>query len=138
MNPFLSSEVAGEHIRDLRENAARAGSSRREKRSEQDDRRADVSIRGFSERDIEAIRYLAALDGKLLPTGGVLVAEQAGQLVAALPVDGGDALADPFKPTADIVALLRLRARQLREASGGRRSPFAVWSRLRPPARRLA
>ena len=126
MNPFLSSELAGEHVRDLREDFAR---SRRQKPSEQSHRGEGVSIRGFSDRDIEAVRLLAALDGKPLPTGGVLVAERAGELVAALPIEGGDALADPFTPTADVVALLRLRARQLRDAGRVRRWPVAVWHR---------
>jgi hypothetical protein len=74
-----------------------------------------VRIRHFAERDIDAIRRLAALDSKPVPTGGVLVAEKAGELVAALPLDGRPALADPFRPTADVVALLQQRAGQLRE-----------------------
>jgi hypothetical protein len=73
-----------------------------------------VTVRRFQERDIDAIRILAALDEKDLPKGGVLVAELHGELVAALPLDGGPALADPFRPTASIVELLRLRASQLR------------------------
>ena len=38
----------------------------------------------------------------------------ADELRAALPLDGGRALADPFRPSAHIVELLELRARQLR------------------------
>lgn len=37
-------------------------------------------------------------------------------LVAAVPVNGGRAIADPFAPTADVVSLLQLRANQLRAA----------------------
>jgi len=40
--------------------------------------------------------------------GEVLVAEQNGELVAALGADR--AIADPFRPTADLVALLRVRS----------------------------
>jgi hypothetical protein len=76
-----------------------------------------VTVRRFQERDIDAIRKLAELDEKDLPKGGVLVAELRGELVAALPLDGGVALADPFRPTASIVELLRLRAAQLRGES---------------------
>jgi hypothetical protein len=52
-------------------------------------------------------------------------------LVAALPLDGGAALADPFKPTSDIVALLELRARQLRETRIPRKSLLTVRKRFR-------
>jgi hypothetical protein len=114
VNPFMSSEMANEHVRDLRDSADRA-------RRAQDARYASVTVRGFAERDIDGIQRLAALDEKPIPTGGVLVAEQNGVLVAALPLDGGQALADPFKPTADVVELLRVSARQLHVASGGHR-----------------
>jgi hypothetical protein len=121
MNPFLSNKLAGEHIRDLREEAARER-KRGKAASEKTDRSAGLTVRRFTERDIDAVRRLAALDGKPIPTGGVLVGELAGELVAALSLDGDQALADPFRPTADIVELLRLRARQLHGSSGTRRS----------------
>ena len=132
MNPFLSRELAGEHIRDLREEAARTRRQPREYALEQADGSARVvTVRRFTERDIDAIRRLAALDEKPVPTGGVLVAELEGKLVAALPLDGGAALADPFKPTSDIVALLELRARQLRETRIPRRSLLTMRKRFR-------
>ena len=115
MNPFLSKELANEHIRDLREGSAVAGRRRGGKRSEEIRPDTTIRIRHFAERDIDAVRLLAALDGKHPPVGSVLVAEVEGELVAALPLDGGPVLADPFKPTADVVVLLRQRARQLRE-----------------------
>jgi hypothetical protein len=113
VNPFMSNELAGEHIRDLRDQVARGRRVR-----ERDVNIAPVTVRRFAERDIDAIQRLAALDEKPIPSGGVLVAEQDGELVAALPLNGGQALADPFKPTADVVELLKVSARQLREASG--------------------
>jgi hypothetical protein len=134
MNPFLSKELAGEHIRDLRE-AARGGRVRAEDKPQSRDPFDRLSVRPFAERDIDAIRLLAALDSKQMPTGAVLVAEQAGEVVAALALDGGRVLADPFKPTADIVALLKLRARQLqREKSAG----TIAWTRFHMPRGRLA
>jgi hypothetical protein len=135
VNPFMSNELAGEHIRDLRAAAARARRGRAEAVSEELDSRARVTVRRFAERDIDGVHRLAALDEKPVPTGGVLVAEQAGELVAALPLDGGDALADPFKPTADVVALLQLRAEQLRVEH---RAPVIRWSRLHMPRGRFA
>ena len=138
MNPFLTKELADEHIRDLRREATRAAETRGHERAEERGAIAGLTVRRFAERDIDAIRRLAELDGKPTPIGAVLVAEVAEELVAAVPVDGGEALADPFKPTADIVALLELRARQLRESSGARRSPLSLPSRLPAPLRRLA
>jgi hypothetical protein len=132
VNPFLSKQLAGEHIRDLHEEVASARRRPRQYALEQGDGSARVvTVRRFSERDIDGIRRLAALDEKPVPIGGVLVAELAGELVAALPVDGGEALADPFTPTADIVALLELRARQLRETRIPRRSLLTVRKRYR-------
>ena len=130
MNPFLSKELATEHIRDLRESAARASRDRDEKQSPN----SNITIRRFAERDIDAIQRLAELDEKPVPTGGVLVAERAGELVAALPLDGGNALADPFKRTADVVALLQARANQLSEKT----TPKIRWNRLHMPRGRLA
>src|SRR3954469_18135436 len=96
VNPFMSNELAGEHIRDLRDQVARG-------RGVREDRMASVTVRRFAERDIEAIQRLAALDGKPIPSGGVLVAEQAGELVAALPLDGGQGLGRPVKANAHAV-----------------------------------
>jgi hypothetical protein len=138
VNPFLSKELAGEHIRDLRDEAGRAGRGRTKKSAEDSDWLAGITVRLFAERDIDSIRRLAALDEKPVPIGGVLVAEMAGELVAALPLAGGEALADPFKPTAQVVDLLRLRARQLRTASAPRRSIRPVWAHRHTPARKLA
>jgi hypothetical protein len=129
MNPFLSKELAGEHIRDLRE-AARGVSTE----PEEPNRGEDV-IRLFAERDIDAIRRLAALDSKPVPIGGVLVAERRGELVAALPLDGGEALADPFKPTAEVVALLKRRATESRTGGMPRTGRFSY---LHVPRRRFA
>ena len=110
MNPFLSRELANEHIGDLRREAAKG---KRASRLQADAPDGKLTLRSFQERDIDGIRRLAQLDSKHAPKGPVLVAEVAGEVVAALPLDGGPALADPFKPTASIVDLLKLRASQL-------------------------
>ena len=44
------------------------------------------------------------------------MAEVAGELWAAISVDDGHAVADPFRPTGELVALLVERSRQLRRA----------------------
>jgi hypothetical protein len=134
MNPFLSKELAGEHIRDLRE-AARGARVRADEQPERHDAFDDVSVRPFTEQDIDTVRLLAALDSKQMPTGAVLVAERSGEVIAAIALDGGDVLADPFKPTADVVALLRLRARQLQRQNNAH---VIGWNRLHMPRGRLA
>ena len=73
-------------------------------------------IRSASRRDQRRIRRLAELDSAPEPTGALLVAEREGTLVAALPLSGGNAIADPFEWTADAVGLLELRRAQLRPA----------------------
>ncbi|HET6505699.1 MAG TPA: hypothetical protein VFG42_02810 [Baekduia sp.] len=62
--------------------------------------------------DHAPLERLARLDSQrpLAGRGPVLVAERDGRILAALSVADGRAIADPFAPTADLVALLRLRA----------------------------
>jgi hypothetical protein len=67
----------------------------------------------LSELD-EAIERLAQLDSARRPSGPVLVAAVGGEPVAALPLDGGPAIADPFQRTAALVSLLELRLAQMR------------------------
>jgi hypothetical protein len=73
-----------------------------------------VTIRMATADDGPALDRLAGLDSGTAPTGPTLVAEQHGEVVAALPVRGGRPIANPFRRTAEVVRLLELRARQLR------------------------
>jgi hypothetical protein len=73
----------------------------------------DVTIY-LSEPD-ETIERLAQLDSTRRPSGAVLVAAVSGEPVAALPLDGGPAIADPFQRTAALVSLLELRVAQMRD-----------------------
>ena len=81
--------------------------------------------------DLGSLALLATLDGARAPDEPMLVAESGGRMVAAVPFSGGRALADPFEPTAEIVDLLELRARQVREAELGGRKHAGVLRRLR-------
>nr|MDQ4041999.1 hypothetical protein [Actinomycetota bacterium] len=69
-----------------------------------------VTIRRSRPSDEARLRRVAALDSRPAPAGPALVAEVDGEIVAAVPLDGGPPVADPFRPTADLVALLELRA----------------------------
>jgi hypothetical protein len=72
-----------------------------------------LTMRVAGPADAPTIERLAALDSQHAPKGDVIVAEVGGELRAAVPLDGGAAIADPFRPTTDLVALLRERAAQV-------------------------
>lgn len=79
-----------------------------------DPRLVQVSIRRSTAGDREAVAALARLDGAPPPDGDeYLLAEEDGVLRAARPLAGGRAIADPFHSTADLVAMLELRATRL-------------------------
>lgn len=81
----------------------------------------DCVVRYAHAEDREAIVRLAQLDSAPEPAGPLLVAESAGRIVAALPLGGGDPIANPFVRTAELVELLRFRGGQLEVGSHGRR-----------------
>lgn len=72
-----------------------------------------VLMRRSTDADTAQIAVLARLDDKRLPAGPFLVAEVAGTVVAAISLRSGTVVADPFRHTADAVAMLRLRSFQV-------------------------
>lgn len=90
-------------------------------------------IREATEHDRAALVRLAQRDTKRVPAGWMLVAETGGELRAAVEIESGHAIADPFRHTADLVGLLRARAKQL---SVAHRRPLRLVARTAtPPAR---
>jgi hypothetical protein len=82
--------------------------------------------------DDNALEQLAELEGKPVPRGRQIVAEIDGKVVAAIPLGGGAALADPFRSTAHLIPLLELRAKQLETSvrrSGSLWGAVRSWSR---------
>ena len=75
---------------------------------------ADVTVRIAEGGDERTLARLAALDSAAMPVGRTLLAEVDGEVIAALPVAGGAAVADPFRRTSAAIELLELRAAQLR------------------------
>ncbi len=78
-------------------------------------RDSSVVIRVATAVDLDELRRLAALDSARALLGTVLLAESDGRIRAALSVDEGRAIADPFQPTAALVELLQTRASLLRD-----------------------
>ena len=66
-----------------------------------------IVIRRAVADDLDALRYLAALDSARALLGDVLVAESGGIVLAAYSVDEQRAIADPFVATADLVTPAR-------------------------------
>src|SRR3954447_21887571 len=77
---------------------------------------ADLTIRQARPSDTHALFALAALDEDRAPRGRVLVADVGGRVWAAVSMDDLHAVADPFRPSGDLVLLLIERARQVRRA----------------------
>jgi hypothetical protein len=80
-----------------------------------------ITIRHTTEADREAIRRLGELDGGRAPGGRALVALAGDEPIAAVGVDDGRAVADPFRYTLDVVRMLSLRAEQERRDGSHRR-----------------
>lgn len=79
---------------------------------------SEITVRLADHTDTRALLTLAALDSAQVPAGALVIAESDGELVAAVPVEGGRAIADPFLGTSLIVEMLELRAAQIRSRSG--------------------
>jgi hypothetical protein len=96
-----------------------------------------VVLRLCSVCDDEALDRLADLEGRPVSSGRHVVAEVGGIVVAALPLGCGELLADPFRPTAHLIPLLELRAKQIGTDCPAR-GRFGILSAVRAltPARR--
>jgi hypothetical protein len=77
---------------------------------------SSLTIRYATADDAEALRRLAALDSARQPQGAVLVAEVAGEPWAAISLEDYHTVADPFRPSGELVWLLVERARELERA----------------------
>jgi hypothetical protein len=86
-----------------------------------------IAIRPAAADEAADVRRLAYLDSQRPLRGDVLLALQDAVPVAAVSLEDGRVVADPFRKTADLVTLLQLRA----EALTPSRAP------LLPRARRL-
>jgi hypothetical protein len=102
----LSGALAAERERAIREKSRDAWKRRQ---------RGELRLRDAADSDAADLVRLARLDSHARPpVGKLIVAEDRGVLVAAMAVETGETIADPFRATAPIVAMLRLRAEQTR------------------------
>ena len=71
---------------------------------------AELRMRMATAADTGALEALAERDSHRLPGGPLLVAESGGRILAAICLVTGEAVADPFEPTAHLVAALHAHA----------------------------
>jgi hypothetical protein len=71
-----------------------------------------ITITRARDADAPKLWRLAALDDRRAPRGPALLAYAGGELRAAIGIADGQAVADPFHPTAEIVEMLRFQARK--------------------------
>lgn len=100
-------------------------------------RNQEVTIRMLRGEERAALELLAERDSSQPPAGDVLGAFAGGELVAAASIGGSGTVADPFRRTDDVRALLARRVAQLRGDGGGGpklRGLFARRSRAALPS----
>ena len=81
-----------------------------------------LTVRMASDHDAYPLAQLAAVDSADPLAGRVLLAEIDGRPVAAVSFADGAVVADPFRRTADVVQMLRVRAAQMRGERVSRRA----------------
>ena len=119
-HPELNSKMAQAHTADLRRRAAtlrRTGSTSGTATNLLD--AVPLTIRFAGAHDEAPLAALAALDSSPALMLPALIAEVEGQPRSALSLADGRVIADPFHPTAELVALLHARAEQLTERPRG-------------------
>jgi len=89
--------------------------------------RPTTIIRPATNADARALRRLAELDSAPELAGEVLLAERAGEVVAAIAIESGATIADPFQRTAPITVMLVVQRRDLIPVP----APARRWRRLR-------
>jgi hypothetical protein len=81
-----------------------------------------MMIRRTTPDDATQLMRLAALDSQRPLGPDALVAVVAGEIHAAVSLADGRTVADPFRPTAELVDLLQMRAEQLAAPAEPKRS----------------
>lgn len=137
MPTSLSALAASEHIADLHRaangrRAGRPGPRRRRSSAAVSSARPAAAVRFAHVDEARTLRRLAELDDAPELAGEILVATIEAEVVAALSLDDGRVVANPFVLTSDAVELLRRTATPLtsRRRRRGRRWRSALRPRL--------
>jgi len=118
MNPLLNLAMSSARHKELLETAARErrGMPRPRRRRQQSApaiRWQGLTLRIATSADGSALARLADLEQTAQPAEPVLLGVVMQRPVAALSLSDGRVVADPFTPTAELIELMRLRARQI-------------------------
>jgi hypothetical protein len=79
-----------------------------------------VTIRWAAPEDADSVAILAEIDEAPVPSGPLLLAFAGDELWVALSLSTGTSVSDPFRPSAEVAALVLERARQLTVPEKGR------------------
>jgi hypothetical protein len=88
-----------------------------------------IIIRPARPADTDAVRSVAQRDSRAVPGGDLLIAVVNREVQAAIALDGGDVIADPFRRTEELVRMLALRRLQMQRLDPGRGVPSGSISR---------
>ena len=115
MHPEISRMMAFDRMADFRRSAVRYRRAREASAKPPQAVRTAIQLRLSACR--EELERLAALSERPLHEGDWLVADLDGVPVAAVSIDDGTTVYDPFRPTSQAVSLLRLRRKQVLAAA---------------------
>ena len=115
MHPDFTFQLALERLGDRRREAAGYRRARAASFHPPQPVRTAIQLRLSACR--EELERLAALTERTAREGDWLVAEVDGRPVAAVSIEDGSTLYDPFKPTSQAVSLLEFRRKQVLRAA---------------------
>lgn len=120
LHPYFAYQMALQRVASLQQEAEdfrRSREARHYRRARAASAYAPQPVRTAIQLRLSACRdeleRLAALSDRRLRDGDWLVADLDGVPVAAVSLDDGTTLYDPFKPTSQLVSLLELRRKQV-------------------------
>ena len=114
-HPAIHQQIALDRIDSLRRDAQRYRLAREASVRPSQPVRTAIQLRLSACRD--ELERLAALSERRLDGGDWLVADVNGVPVAAVSLDSGSTVYDPFKSTSQAVSLLKLRRKQVLAAA---------------------
>lgn len=115
MHPELMHQIALARVVDRQRDASRYRRSRQAYSGPPQTVRTAIELRLSACR--EELERLALLSERPLHDGDFLVADVDGVAVAAVSVEDGTTVYDPFKPTSQALSLLKLRRKQVLAAA---------------------